>query len=401
MKPRELYAKSCKDQTCISDRLTANVVNSKYGNPHRQIRSLTILDDLIRNAGPGFQRSFADEMLLERLRIIATDPLTDTDVKTRCQQLFRQWAAQYKNAEGLGGIASLYRQLPQRKRPVNKETSKVLRETEQFDADDEDEPGRTRKASLSVAGPSVPPRRRSSAAHTQSSLASPISPTKPTSGTSSGFFSHKSKDKDKKKAKIFNLEKEKPHMNQVIASASVESTSLMNALMHINRETERVSEHPEVQKRFEVCKQLRRQTFRYCTLVMDEQYLGTLLHANDQLSDVLVLYEQLDRSFDYDSDSEDYEGGGGSTGFGKRKEPLSPVAMTQSQLAAVNLDDGPPMMPPRPTFTSTAPNGQAGKARFQPEPDEAEDDDDEDEDDPFADRNAVSTPRAEKKGMDW
>lgn len=335
-------------------------------------------------------------MLLERLRIIATDPLTDTDVKNKCQQLYRQWAAQYKNTEGLSGIASLYRQLPQKKRPVNKENSKVLRETEQFDADDEVEHNRTRKSSVSAAGPSIPPRRRSSAApSTISSLPSPTTP-KSTSGTSTGIFS---KSKDKKKVKQFSLEKEIPQMNQVIGQASVESTNLMNALMHINREKERVSENSETRKRFEICKQLRRQTFRYCTLVMDEKYLGALLHANDQLSDVLVLYEQLDRGFDYDSDSEDYEGGGNSTTFAKGKEPASPVAMTQSQMAAISLDDGPPAMPPRPTVTATSPQGRAGNARFQPEPDELEEEDD--EDDPFADRNAISTPSAEKKGMDW
>ena len=33
----------------------------KYGNVHRQLRALTILDGLIQNAGPRFQRAFADE----------------------------------------------------------------------------------------------------------------------------------------------------------------------------------------------------------------------------------------------------------------------------------------------------------------------------------------------------
>jgi hypothetical protein len=33
----------------------------KYGNVHRQLRALTILDALIKNAGETFQRNFADE----------------------------------------------------------------------------------------------------------------------------------------------------------------------------------------------------------------------------------------------------------------------------------------------------------------------------------------------------
>lgn len=39
--------------------------------------------------------------------------------------------------------------------------------------------------------------------------------------------------------------------------------------------------------------------------VEDEQWLGGLLHANDELVQALMTYEQLDRSIDADSDSED------------------------------------------------------------------------------------------------
>ena len=37
----------------------------------------------------------------------------------------------------------------------------------------------------------------------------------------------------------------------------------------------------------------------------DEQWLGSLLHANDELVMALMTFEQLDRSIDADSDSED------------------------------------------------------------------------------------------------
>lgn len=36
-----------------------------------------------------------------------------------------------------------------------------------------------------------------------------------------------------------------------------------------------------------------------------EQWLGGLLHANDELVQALMTYEQLDRSIDADSDSDD------------------------------------------------------------------------------------------------
>jgi len=39
--------------------------------------------------------------------------------------------------------------------------------------------------------------------------------------------------------------------------------------------------------------------------VESEEWLGGLLHANDELVQALMLYEQLDRSIDADSDSDD------------------------------------------------------------------------------------------------
>lgn len=81
----------------------------KYGNVHRQIRALTLLDGLIQNAGARFQRAFADEMLLERLRVCGTSEHSDPLVREKCKELFRQWAVEYKNVRGLEQIAGLYK----------------------------------------------------------------------------------------------------------------------------------------------------------------------------------------------------------------------------------------------------------------------------------------------------
>lgn len=81
----------------------------KYGSTHRQLRALVLLDGLIQNAGPRFQRAFVDEPLLERLRVCGTSDLSDPDVKKKCSELFRGWAIEYKNTPGLERIASLYK----------------------------------------------------------------------------------------------------------------------------------------------------------------------------------------------------------------------------------------------------------------------------------------------------
>lgn len=78
----------------------------KYGNVHRQLRALTLLDGLIQNAGGDFQRKFADPMLLDRLRICGTGELSDPLVKAKCRILFSQWST-LKNIRGLEEIAKL------------------------------------------------------------------------------------------------------------------------------------------------------------------------------------------------------------------------------------------------------------------------------------------------------
>lgn len=67
-----------------------------------------LLDGLIQNAGPRFQRTFADEPLLERLRVCGSSELSDPAVKTKCRELFREWA-QYAKTPGLERIARLHK----------------------------------------------------------------------------------------------------------------------------------------------------------------------------------------------------------------------------------------------------------------------------------------------------
>lgn len=233
----------------------------KYGSVHRQLRALTLLDGLIQNAGPRFQRAFADEPLLERLRVCGTSDLSDPDVRKKCSELFRGWAAEYKNTPGLERVAKLYKELPRRKQVVTQDRSRVLRETENpFHDEDEDEP-------------KSPPPAQSASPGQSSRLSNPASSA--FGGQVTGqinSFSYvqsskdkKKKDKDKKnkKGRAFNLEAEKDQMKVTIAESSIAATDLLNALQTINREQERISDNATAAERFEACKQLRRKLLRY------------------------------------------------------------------------------------------------------------------------------------------
>lgn len=94
-------------------------------------------------------------------------------------------------------------------------------------------------------------------------------------------------------------------MKTTIAESSLASINLLNALQRINREQEQVSENQVCVAQFEKCKLLRRHVLRYIQHVETEEWLGALIQANDQLVTSLMTFEQLDRSIDADSDSDD------------------------------------------------------------------------------------------------
>lgn len=344
----------------------------------------------MQNAGPRFQRAFADEPLLERLRVAATDSLSDDEVKLKCQGLFRQWAVSYQATPGMERIAALYKQLPQRKKPVRQDQSQVLRETEADDQVEKESPGHRSSLSGGVS--------QSLGAGSRSKSAT-LSPGPNLTGPTK---SRTARDGKKVKVKPFNLEKEKPQLLQTIASSSVASTNLMNSLKFIDREHKRVSEDVSTVNRFETCKVLRRQILRYIQLVESEQWIGSLIHANDELVAALMAFEVLDKSVEDDSDSEDdlMNGGIGSAAKTPGHKDAE-EAFAGLTLGAANV----PTRPPRPGMTIAMPFANGKGKQEDSEEEEFEHDSDEleeeDEDNPFADRNAVHTPKVERPGMTW
>ena len=179
----------------------------------QQLRALTVLDGLIENAGPRFQRAFADEPLLERLRVSATDSLTDTEVKNKCQILFRQWAVTYQNTPGMERIVALQKQLPKRKKPATQAQSKVIQETER-EANEDPFGNEDEGTASNMDGTS----------HSRSGLSAGSFGSASSSGSGLYTTPHSSKkskrDKQSKKhgSRTFDLEKEKPQILEVIAS---------------------------------------------------------------------------------------------------------------------------------------------------------------------------------------
>ncbi|KAG5924500.1 hypothetical protein E4U53_003411 [Claviceps sorghi] len=244
---------------------------------------------------------------------------------------------------------------------MTQERSKVIRETENPFGDDEEEEeadrARERQTAVAAAGPSSSSSSHAGGHDAWSSMAAAVDKANlmkaPSSPSKSAGRHKKSKSKSKSKSKgkgrkAFNLDEEKDRMKSVIAECSMASTGLMNSLQTINREKERISENATAVEHFETCKTLRRRILRYIHQVESEEWLGSLLHANDELVRALMAFEQLDRSIEADSDSDD-------------------------ELAE-----------------------QAHRYRKA-----EDDDDDDDDDDPFGDKNVISTPGTERTEPRW
>lgn len=331
-------------------------------------------------------REFADEALLERLRIAATDPVSDPLVKEKCKQLFGQWAASFKSTPGMERVTGLYRQLPRRKQPANQAKAKVLRD---FAPSDAPALGHT----VSVATGNGP-----------STVVGGTSKQKSNKAKQEKKEKEKQEKQDKKEKRLryrsFNLDKEKTQMLQTLASSSVASTNLLNALKLVNREAHRVSEDAEVLDRFERCKQLRRQILRYIQFVESEEYLGSLIHANEELVTALMAYEVLDKSVDYDSDSDQdvLESGW---------HPRDQDEDLNENFSGLAVNPPKPPRPPRPMSLPVLPSPSSAQQKRRVFDDsesesDTESEEDDDENNPFGDRNAIqTTPAVESFGRTW
>ncbi|EFE40936.1 VHS domain protein [Trichophyton verrucosum HKI 0517] len=360
-----LFLSIGRERRALLNFMTNTFSCRKYGNVHRQLRALTILDFLIQNAGERFHRSFADEPLLERLRVIATDPHTDASVKEKCQQLYSQWAVSFKGVAGMERVTALYKQLPKRKKRAGPENSNILK----------DSPEEPLGHSVSIVAGDGPSRTLSSTTPSSSS-------------NSKSLFDSKKKNKQKSekhsstgnsitdrhaKAKAKASDEDVARIKRTVADVGFAITRLENAMKLVNRETMRVSQDKEVMRRVDECKVLRSELLKFIHK-LDENYLGILIHSHEEIINALLAFEVMDKSVDDDSDSEE-----------------------ELDSAHANTQGLPPAKPPRP---QTVPTLQVDKYNdLESESEQSEEDDD--INNPFGDRNAISTPALEKSGMTW
>lgn len=126
-----------------------------------------------------------------------------------------------------------------------------------------------------------------------------------------------------------------------------------------------------------------------------EQWLGSLIHANEGLVEALMAYEVLDKDLEDDSDSD------------AQSDEINEWDSDEAESKAKGKGGG--VQPgfagltlgPKTAAPEVMVNGRARGDDSESEDDDDEEEQEGDEDNPFGDVNAVHTPKEERPGMTW
>jgi LAS seventeen-binding protein 5 len=164
--------------------------------------------------------------------------------------------------------------------------------------------------------------------------------------------------------KPINFDKERHLILQTIAASQQNATNLTNALKRLNRETQHPDDDPQIQQLYRQCRKLRKDILIYIQRTESEEWIGTLINANEELVQSLAHYEKALKPVEQDSDSDAWSASDSDEDGPKQKNvprqkrmstggsAKSPIAEDLAQrLRATSLSqDSPPPKPPRPVM---------------------------------------------------
>ncbi|SPO22043.1 uncharacterized protein UTRI_02040_B [Ustilago trichophora] len=246
----------------------------KYSNVHGQKRALIILKALVENCGQRFQTTFANDQLVDRIKIMSQDQLVDASVRKLLMRVLLSWHQQFKDDPSMKMVAGLYHACGGGKK------SEAQRKNEAAEA------YRKLQEKQRIEAQIRSDRKAAEALQKEEEKKSKLR-------------------KKGTKRPAFNFEQEKPAILQSLAISQQVATALVNALQHVNREKESVTQNARVQDYLVKTKVERKKIIRYVQLVKDEEFLGSLISANDQIILALELYDRLSKPAELDSDDEE------------------------------------------------------------------------------------------------
>ncbi|KAI0039096.1 hypothetical protein FA95DRAFT_1550885 [Auriscalpium vulgare] len=268
----------------------------KHGNTHQQYRALVILNALVENCGQKFLSTFADGQLTDAIKHLATDSTTDPKVKKKVLAVLASWHRQFKDDSSMALVAGLYRQVkpqePPRRPQVDREAVERAQEADRkrIEADRkriEEKAEAKRRAKMEKEAEKDRIRRDEEARRKKTKEQAPWN----------------------KSRKAFNFEQEKPQVMTSIANASSSANNLVNAITLVNTETDSLQENERVQECLGKAKLARKPIVRYIQLVHDEEFIGTLIEANERIIAALETYDKLSKPDVTEKDVEDVQQG--------------------------------------------------------------------------------------------
>ena len=197
--------------------------------------------------------------------------------------------------------------------------------------------------------------------------------------------------------KPINFEKERGLILQTIAASNQSATNLTNALKRLNRETQNPQDDAQIQQLYRQCRKLRKDVLIYIQRTESEEWIGTLINANEELVQSLAHYERALKPVEQDSDSdawgvsdseeEEEEHAGGeemmmgrrtmqsgmgvpqkrmSTGGSSGRSAIAEDLAQRLRATSLGSQDVPPPKPPRPLVEEESPPTKPPRPRVPP-----------------------------------
>lgn len=283
--------------------------NIKYGNNSEAKLAMNLLELLVLNGGLSIGKAFAsDDKLISVIRSVlkgsnaslSRDPYDEETVQTM-RAIAIGWSSELKDLPGLQPLANLYKDIPKTRsrNHFNEVATRGALNTVPAESLLNNSLMQKNASSLEKVAPRRP------------KTLSPSLPVSESFRTSKRAHSNKRRDKKSKayadlefKIPQINYKVEAPKIRSTIADCQTNATALENSILalppNMNAELD-----PSVQNWFKKCKATRRSVLRYLQFVgagnvaakdqdvrkLDEEFLGSLIAANDQLVCALKRYD--------------------------------------------------------------------------------------------------------------
>ncbi|KAI6136453.1 hypothetical protein F5141DRAFT_1185419 [Pisolithus sp. B1] len=237
----------------------------KRGNSHQKYRAL-------------FPNAWTINLLM-RSSNSPLIPSTDSEVRGKLAKVLSSWSVQYRGNASLSHVASLYTQCDDLHRSSQHgaatkraEVDKMLQNA-WLTSDSTEQKKKDKEAKeAKEAAKRKAKQEKAEAKHKAEEEA------------------RRSKDRPRRR---FDFDKEKPQIINSIANASQASSNLINAMKLVNPDEESVATNSHVKDRVEMAKAARKSIVRYIQLVENEEMIGTLIAANEQVIAAIQLYDDV------------------------------------------------------------------------------------------------------------